>query len=95
MNKSFYRLLCTPFADIALLLLNRKKRQCDKSQILKCQMSKTFTLFTVYFRHTILSDKNTYNCGSESGTVQQATGNVSLSTQQWMVAFSYLGYREE
>ena len=26
------------------------------SQILKCQMSKTFTLFTVYFRHTIQSD---------------------------------------
>ena len=26
------------------------------SQILKCQMSKTFTLFTVYFRHTIPSD---------------------------------------
>ena len=29
------------------------------SQILKCQMSKTFTLFTVYFRHTIPSD---YRC---------------------------------
>ena len=24
--------------------------------------------------------------------MQQATGNVSLSTQQWMVAFSFLGY---
>ena len=29
------------------------------SQILKCQMSKTFALFTVYFRHTIPSD---YRC---------------------------------
>ena len=29
------------------------------SQILKYLMSKTFTLFTVYFRHTILSD---YRC---------------------------------
>ena len=27
------------------------------SQIPKCQMSKTFTLFTVYFGHTIQSDK--------------------------------------
>ena len=29
------------------------------SQILKCQMSKTFTLFTVYLRYTITSD---YRC---------------------------------
>ena len=29
------------------------------SQILKCQLSKTFTLFTVYFRNTIPSD---YRC---------------------------------
>ena len=30
MNWSFYHRLFTPFADIALFLLNRKRRQCDK-----------------------------------------------------------------
>ena len=59
-NWSFYHLLFTPFADIALFMLNRKKRRCDKYRNgvpnAKCQMSKTFTLFTVYFRHTIPSD---------------------------------------
>ena len=58
----FFSSLFTPLADIAFLL-NRKKRQCDKyyngSQILKCHRSKTFTLFTVYFRHTIPRD---YRC---------------------------------
>ena len=47
-NWSFYHLLFTRFADIALFLLNRKKRKCDKYNnvvpILKCQKSKTFTL---------------------------------------------------
>ena len=38
---------------------------------------------------------NTWDCWSESGTVQQATGNAFLSTQRWMVAFSFLGYWEE
>ena len=55
----FYHLLFTPFADMALFFLNHKKRQCNKyyngvpnSKILLCfQMSKTFTLFTVYFGH--------------------------------------------
>ena len=79
-------------------------------QIIKCQMSKTFILFTGYFRHTILND---YRCsvrihkiaGPNTGpfgsaktpllTVQQPIGNVFLSTQQWMSAFSVLGYREE
>ena len=52
-----------PFADIALFLLNRKKRQCDKyyNGVPNSKMSdvKTFTLFTVNFRHTIPSD---YRC---------------------------------
>ena len=77
-------------------------RQCDKyyngSQILICQMSKTFTLFTVYFKHTIPSD---YRC---SARIRLRVRIRDRSAGDWKclsvnpavdVAFSFLSYMEE
>ena len=61
-NWSFIHLLFTPFADIALFLLNRKKRKCDKynNEVPNSKMSEIKNIyFAVYFRQTIPSD---YRC---------------------------------
>ena len=49
-NWSFYHLLFTPFADIALFLLNRKKRQCDKyyNGVPNSKMSDVKNIYFVY-----------------------------------------------
>ena len=46
----FYHLLFTPFADIALFLLNRKKRQCDKyyNGVPNSKMSEVKNIYFVY-----------------------------------------------
>ena len=49
-NWSFYHLLFTPFADIASVLLNRKKRQCDKyyNGVPDSKMSDVKNIYFVY-----------------------------------------------
>ena len=93
---SFYHLLFTPFADIALFLLNRKKVAMIITtmgpHILKCQMSKHLLClqFISDIHSQVITDARLeyIRLRSESGTVQQETGNVSLSTQQWMVGYA-------
>ena len=86
-NWSFYHLLFTPFADMALFMLNRIKRQCDKyyNGVPNSKMSADGKNICLQFISDIQSQVITdarleyINCGSESGTVQQATGNVSVN----------------
>ena len=49
-NWNFYHLLFTSFADIALFLLNRKKRQCDKyyNGVPNSKMSDVKNIYFVY-----------------------------------------------
>ena len=49
-NWSFYHLFFTPFADIALFMLNRKKRQCDKyyNGVPNSKMSDVKNIYFVY-----------------------------------------------
>ena len=47
---SFYHLLFTPFADIAFLFLNHKRRQCDNyyNGVLNSKMSDVKNIYFVY-----------------------------------------------
>ena len=61
-NWSFYHRLFMPFADIALFMLNRKKRQCDKyyNGVPNSKMSDVknicfvYSLFLVFFQASSL-----------------------------------------
>ena len=70
------------------------------SQILECQKSKNFTLFTVYFRHTILSN---YRCsvrihqiaGPNPGPFSRRLEMCLCQPSSGLLPFLFLGYREE
>ena len=70
------------------------------SQILECQKSKTFTLFTVYFRHTIPSN---YKCSvrihkiacPNLGPFSRRLEMSLCQPSRGLLHFLFLGYREE
>ena len=57
-NGRFYHLLFTPFADIALFLLNRKMRQCDKyyNGVPNSKISDVKNIYFVYGLSQVITD---------------------------------------